>query len=91
MREQAELALAAFGRVKRNDVIALFKRGDAGTDVDHDARAFMAQDRRENAFRIGTRERVVVGMANPGGLDLNQHLAEFRAFKVDGFNGEGFA
>jgi hypothetical protein len=88
---QAELALAALGRVERNDVVALLERGHAGADVDHDARAFVAEDGREDAFRVGAGERVVVGVADAGGLDLDQHLAELRSFEVDGFDGQRLA
>jgi hypothetical protein len=28
----------------------------------------------------------MIGVANYGSFDFNQHLAEFRAFKVHGFN-----
>ncbi|MCY1166999.1 hypothetical protein D9M73_69550 [compost metagenome] len=72
-------------------MVAFLERGDAGADVDHDACAFMAQDGREYAFRVGTRERVVVGVADAGGLDLDQYFAETRAVEVHGFNGEGSA
>jgi diguanylate cyclase (GGDEF)-like protein len=49
----------------------------------------MAQDGREDAFGVGARERVVVGVADAGGLDLDQHLAVARAFQVHGFDGQG--
>src|SRR5207249_10462719 len=91
LAREAELALAAFGRVERNDMVALPERGDAGADIDHDAGALMAQDGREDAFRVGARERVVVGVADAGGLDLDQHLAELRALEVNGFYGQRLA
>ena len=62
-----------------------------GPDVDHDARALVAEDGREDAFRVGARQRVVVGVADAGGLDLDQHLAGARAFEVDGFDRQGRA
>ena len=65
-----------------------FSAGDARPDLDHDARAFMAEDRRETALGIGARQRVVVGVADAGGLDLDQHLAGLRAFEVDGLDAE---
>ena len=89
LAREAELALAALGRVERDDVVALLEGGHAGPDVDHDAGAFMAEDRREHAFRVGARERVVVGVADAGGLDFDQHFAEAGAFEVDGFDGQG--
>ena len=79
----AALALAALRRVERDDVIACFQRPDAGADVHHDARAFVAEDRREQALRIGAGERVLVGVADAGGLDLDQHLAGLRPLELD--------
>ena len=72
---EAGFALAAFRRVERNDVIALLDRGDAGPDIDHDARAFMAENDREQSFRIRSGAREFVGVADAGRLDLDQHLA----------------
>ena len=60
-----------------------FTRGDARPDIDHDAGALMAEDRREQPFGIGARQRELVGVADAGRLDLDQHLAGLRAFEVD--------
>ena len=54
-----------------------------GPDVDDDAGALVAEDRREQAFGVGARERELVGVADAGRLDLDQHLAGPRAFEVD--------
>jgi hypothetical protein len=56
--------------------------------VHHHARAFVAQDGREQAFGISAGQRVVVGVADAGGLDFHQHLTRARAFQVHGFNGQ---
>ena len=64
---------------------------DAGPDLDDDARALMAEDRREQALGIGAGERVFVGVADAGGLDLDQHLAGARAVEIDGFDGQRLA
>jgi hypothetical protein len=80
---QAEFALAAFRRVQRDDVVILAQAGDARADIDHDAGAFMAENGREDAFRVRARQGVVIGMANAGGLDFDQHLARLRAFELD--------
>ena len=56
---------------------------DALADLDHHAGALMAQDGREGALRVGPREGELVGVADPGGLDLDHHLAGFRAVEVD--------
>jgi len=69
-------------------VIALLQRRNAGADVDHDACAFMPENRRENTLRVGARQRVVVGVAYPGGLDFDQHFTEFRAVQIDGFDAQ---
>ena len=59
-----------------------FSAGHAGADLAHDAGAFMAEDRGKQAFRIGARQRVGVGVADAGGLDLDQHFAGLRAFQI---------
>ena len=68
-----------------------FTRGDARAHFAHDAGALVAEDGREDAFRIGARQRVGVGVADAGGHDLDQHLAGLRAFDVDGLDGERLA
>ena len=84
LARQAGRALPAFRRVQRNDVIALLDAGDALADVDHDARAFMAEDRRKQSFRIGAGQCEFVGVADAGGLDLDQHFAFARPLELDG-------
>ena len=64
-------------------MVALLHGGDARADLDHDAGALMAEDRREQALRIGARQREVVGVADAGRLDLDQHLAGRRALQID--------
>ena len=51
LARQAGWALPAFRRVERDDVVALLDRGDALADIDDDAGAFMAEDRRKQPFR----------------------------------------
>ena len=91
LARQAELALAAFGGVQRNHMVALLEAGHARAHVHHHARAFMAQNGRKQAFGVGARQRVVVGVADARGLDLDQHFAELRAFEVHGFYGQGLS
>ncbi len=43
--------LTALRRVERNDVVALFQAGDPRADIDDDARAFVAENRREKPPR----------------------------------------
>ena len=64
-------------------MVAGFQRFYPRPDLEHHARAFMAQDRREGPLRVGARQGELVGMADAGGLDLDQNLASLRSFKVD--------
>jgi hypothetical protein len=50
-----------------------------GADLDHDAGALVAEDRRETGPPDRARQREGVGVADAGGLDLDQHLAGARA------------
>ena len=88
---EAIFALPAFRRVERDDVIALFHAGHAGADIGHDAGAFMAEDRRENAFGIAAGQREFVRVADAGRLDFDQHFAGARTFEVHGFQAERLA
>ena len=84
LRDRQDWHCAAFRRVERDDVVALLQRRDARPDVDDDAGAFVAEDRREQALRIGAGKGEVVGVADAGGLDLDQDLAGLRAFELNG-------
>ncbi len=64
-------------------MVALLDAGDALADIDDDAGAFMAEDRREEALGIGARQRELIGVADAGRLDLDQHLAVSRTVEVD--------
>ena len=86
LARQTELALAAFRRVERNDMVVLAQRRHTGANVDNDAGTFVAEDRREQSFGIGPRQRVVVRVTNAGRLDLNQHLAGTRSVEIDVFD-----
>jgi hypothetical protein len=81
---QAGFALPAFGRVERDGVVPAPEAGDAGTDVDDNARTLVAEDRRKEAFRIRARARELVGVADAGGLDLDQYFAGLRAVETNG-------
>ena len=83
LAREARGALPAFGRVERNDVIALLHAGHARPDIDDDAGALMAQDGGEQPFGVGAGERELVGVADAGGLDLDQHLPGLRPVEVD--------
>ena len=80
-------------------MIARLDAGHARADLAHDARAFVAEDRGKHAFAVETVQRVGVGVANAGRLDLDQHLARLRPFQIElddfqrllGFEGDGGA
>src|SRR5437764_924881 len=74
----------ALDHVQPDAAEAEHDRLGAGADIDNDASALVAEDRWEEALRIGARQRELVGMTDAGRLDLDQHLAFARAFEVDG-------
>jgi len=76
-------ALAAFGGVERNDVVAGLHARHAFAHLHHDARAFMAQHHRKQTLGVVTRERERVGVTNAGVRDLDQHLALARRRDID--------
>lgn len=74
----AKQALAALGGVERNDVVAGLDAGHALAHLDHDARAFMAQNSGEHALGVFARQRERVGVAHASVGDFDQHLALLR-------------
>jgi len=56
--------------------------------IDHDACTFVPRDGREQAFQVGAAEPVLVGVADAGGLDLDQHFARARTVQVHGLDGQ---
>ena len=76
LARQAGLALPALGRVERDDVIALLQRwsrpGPTSTTTPAPSWPRIAGNRPSG---IGARARELVGVADAGGLDLDQHLA----------------
>ena len=76
LARQARLALPALGRVERNDVVALARRvvtpGPTSTTMPAPSWPRIAG---KESFGIGAGAREFVGMADAGGLDLDQHLA----------------
>ncbi len=79
---EAAFALAAFGRVERDHVIAGLYAGDARADFAHDPCAFVAEHAGEDALGIQPIQRIGVGMANARRHDFHQHFAGLRAFEV---------
>ena len=91
LRTEARLARATFGRVERDDVIANLHVGHARPDLDDDARPFVPEDRGEQALGVGAGERELVGVTDPGGLDLDENLARLRPFQLDVFDDQRLA
>ena len=83
LARQAGLALAALGDVERDHVIAAPDGGDAGAEVDDDAGALMAEDRGKQALGIGAGAGELVGVADAGGFELDQHLARARPVEAN--------
>jgi hypothetical protein len=83
--------LPAFRRVERNDVVALLYAGHPRTDVDDDAGALVAEDGREQSFRVSAGQRELVGVADARGLHLDQHFGGFRPIELDLRDGERLA
>src|SRR5205814_1174642 len=71
----AELALAAFGCVKRDHVVAGPHARDTGSHLLDDASALVAENRREQTLRVAPGQCEGVGVADPGRDDLDQDLA----------------
>src|SRR5713226_4743347 len=79
---EAAFALAAFGRVERDDMIARLHRGDARSHLANDAGALMAEDRGKDSLAVEAVKGVGVGVADAGRLDFNQDLAGLRALQI---------
>ena len=71
-------------------MVAFLDAGHTRANIDDNACALVAQDRWEQPFRIGAGERELVGVADAGGLDLDQHFGGFRPVEFDVRDGEGF-
>ncbi|MNN41411.1 hypothetical protein D3C81_1555290 [compost metagenome] len=81
-------------------MIADRHRGDALTYRLDDRATFMAQNRREDTFRVGTREGIGVSVANTAGYHAQQdfaslghghvHFDDFQRFLgLEGYSGTG--
>jgi hypothetical protein len=51
----------------------------------------VAEDAREDPFGVRAGERVLVGVADAGGLHLDQDLARARTVELDGLDRQGLA
>src|SRR5262249_60953165 len=52
-------------------------------DIDDDAGALVAEDRRKKPFWVGAGERELVGVTDARGFHLDQHLGGFRPIQLD--------
>ena len=77
------ITLATLRRIKWNDVIALFEAFDTLANIDHNARAFMAKDSRENTFRVSARAGELIRMTQAGSLDFDEDLTFFWTVEID--------
>ena len=91
LAREAGFALPAFRDVKGDHMVALPDRGDAGPGVDHDSRALVAEDGREQAFGIGPGKGEFVRMAYAGRLYLDQDFACLGAVERDGLDRQRFS
>ena len=69
----AELALAAFSRIQRDDVVAGLHVVNVGTDFSHDACGLMAQNCGARV-RIQTLHEVQIAVADTTIFDINLHI-----------------
>ena len=88
---QTVFAFPTFRRVERDHVITRLQAGHAFANLQDNTRAFMTQDRRKQAFRVGTRQGEFIGVTNSGCLNFDQNLARAGAIKVDLHNLQRFS
>ncbi len=70
-------------------MVALHEARHPRPDIDDDAGSFMPEDRWEQPFRIGARQRVGIGVADPGRPDLYQDFARFRPVELHRLDRQG--
>ena len=76
-------AAAALGDVAGNDMVADGHARHAGAHLDDDTGALVAEDRGKQAFRVVARQGKGIGVADAGGLDLDEGLACTWPFQID--------
>jgi hypothetical protein len=64
-------------------MVAFGDAGHAAPDIQYDARTLVTEDRRKEALRVATGPRELVGMADSGSLDLDEHLAVFGSVELN--------
>ena len=64
-------------------MVARLHRGDAGPDFANDAGALMAEDRGEDSLAVEAVQRVGIGVADSGRLDLDQDFTGLGALQIE--------
>jgi hypothetical protein len=72
-------------------MVTLFDARDTGTDIHDNASTFMSKNGWENTFGIGAGQSELVGVANAGGLDFDQHFTRLGTFEIELYDLKGFA
>ena len=80
---EAAFALAAFGRVERDHVVAGLDRGDACSHLADDAGTLVAEDRGEDPLAVQAVERIGVGVTNPRRLDFDKDFTGLGPFQIE--------
>ena len=85
---QAELTDPALRGIEGDHVVPLLEALHARAHVHDDARALVAEHRGEETFGVLAAQGVGVGVADAGGLKLDEDLALLGAFELDVFDDE---
>src|ERR1700733_1593249 len=80
---EAAFALAAFGRVERDHMVAGLDRGNARAHFPDNAGALMAEDRGEDSLAVQAIQRIGVGVADSRRLDLDEDFASLWTIQVE--------
>ncbi len=67
-------------------MVALLERADTGAAIDDHTGTFMPENSRKNPLRVGARAGEFIGVAKPGCLDFDQHLALSWAVQLNRFD-----
>ena len=72
-------------------MIAFLQRRHARAHIDHNSSPLVAQDGRERTLGIIARQCKGIGVADPCGFNLHQHLARARTVELHGVDDQGFS
>src|SRR5262249_2708126 len=74
---------------ERDDVVAFLQARDVRSNVDHDARALVTENRGKEPLGIGTGPREFVRVTNARRANLDEHLAALRPIELHGLDSQG--